>query len=131
QMLADKARGAFPPLRGSAAVTERIDTLLAALLQPDPARRPDVEAVLRELRALRPKPTAPSDAATSLRSDGPFVGRTAELDTLRAAFAETQRGKAVTVLVSGPSGIGKSELVRRFLAEVERHAGTWVLRGRC
>src|SRR5439155_10735526 len=76
QMLADKARGAFPPLRGSAAVTERIDTLLAALLQPDPARRPDAEAVLRELRALRPKLTAPSDAATSLRSDGPFVGRT-------------------------------------------------------
>ena len=40
-------------------------------------------------------------------------------------------GQAVTVLVSGPSGIGKSELVRRFLAEVERDAGTWVLRGRC
>src|SRR5262249_37503643 len=58
-----------------------------------------------------------------------FVGRTAELEALRAAFARARAGAATTVHVRGDSGIGKSELARRFADEIAAHAR--VLAGRC
>jgi class 3 adenylate cyclase len=59
----------------------------------------------------------------------PFLGRDAELDTLRAALDDTARGRASFVLVSGEPGIGKTRLVDEFV----RHVGqsTSVLRARC
>jgi DNA-binding SARP family transcriptional activator len=60
----------------------------------------------------------------------PFVGRDAELEALRAAFArarEEQTCHAVTVV--GPAGIGKSRLARELLSELEDRATVAV--GRC
>jgi DNA-binding CsgD family transcriptional regulator len=48
---------------------------------------------------------------------GAFVGRSAELDALRVELAAARAGTPRVVLVEGPPGIGKSALVRRFLAE--------------
>ena len=45
----------------------------------------------------------------------PFVGRTAELDALAGAFARAAVATGV-VWVEGPAGIGKTALVRAFLA---------------
>ena len=57
-----------------------------------------------------------------------FVGREAALASLTRAFSQVQSGTAVSVLIHGPSGIGKSALVRRFL---EQLPNVVVLRGRC
>lgn len=46
----------------------------------------------------------------------PFVGRIAELDALAAAYTQALRGHPGIVCVEGPAGIGKTALVRAFLA---------------
>jgi DNA-binding CsgD family transcriptional regulator len=49
----------------------------------------------------------------------PFVGRTAELSTLRRVRAEVEAGRPQTVLVAGPAGIGKTSLIEHFLSEAD------------
>src|SRR5271168_4579387 len=46
----------------------------------------------------------------------PFVGRKAELDALADAYAQASEGHARIVCVEGVAGIGKTALVRNFLA---------------
>jgi ATP/maltotriose-dependent transcriptional regulator MalT len=46
----------------------------------------------------------------------PFVGRKAELDALAEAYAQASDGHARIVCVEGVAGIGKTALVRNFLA---------------
>lgn len=58
-------------------------------------------------------------AAPRLAAAGtPFVGRSAELDVLRAAFARACAGEGQALLISGPAGIGKSRLVQAFRSEL-------------
>ena len=59
-----------------------------------------------------------------------FVGRTAELDRLRAAFESTRVGDPVTLCVGGEAGVGKTRLVTRFTEQVSE-AGGLVLVGGC
>src|SRR5688572_23604675 len=63
----------------------------------------------------------------------PFVGRTAELEVLLGALDDAFRdGKPLYVLVDGAAGIGKSRLVREFLAAArERASAAAILQGRC
>src|SRR5690606_5005086 len=62
----------------------------------------------------------------------PFVGRTAEIVALERAFLDARERGAVTVFVHGESGIGKSELVNRFVTSIqERDPEAIVLEGRC
>lgn len=56
-----------------------------------------------------------------------FIGREAELSALHAALASAEKGPAV-LFVSGPSGIGKSVLLRAFLQQCH---DALVLDGRC
>ena len=60
----------------------------------------------------------------------PFVGRAAELGALAAAFATARDGDSVVVALTGASGIGKTALVRHYLASLEPGAAL-VLTGRC
>ncbi len=61
---------------------------------------------------------------------GPFVGRSGELEELRAAFATAVRERTcVSATVVGPPGIGKSRLARELVASVAGDAR--VLVGRC
>lgn len=59
-------------------------------------------------------------------SSSAFVGRSAELAALRAAYQDED---VTTVLVSGEAGIGKSRLVREFTTRLG--AAPLVLTGRC
>src|SRR5439155_940868 len=62
----------------------------------------------------------------------PFVGREAQLAALADAFARVDASTTVTIHVHGPSGIGKTVLVRRFLDHVTAtRPDAIVLRGRC
>jgi class 3 adenylate cyclase/tetratricopeptide (TPR) repeat protein len=61
------------------------------------------------------------------RGDLPFVGRQPELRWLRAAFAGVAAGDGARLLtISGDAGIGKTRLVRDWLADQGRHGS-----GRC
>ena len=59
-----------------------------------------------------------------------FVGRSAELGRLEAAFAQVSSGAPVTVCVGGEAGVGKTRLVSEFAARV-RQSGGRVLLGGC
>jgi DNA-binding NarL/FixJ family response regulator len=65
--------------------------------------------------------------------EAPFVGRAAELEVLLGALDEAMSdGKPRYALVDGAAGIGKSRLVREFLAAArERASAAAILHGRC
>jgi tetratricopeptide (TPR) repeat protein len=115
-MLYEALAGArpFAPLAGP----PDLMTLATRLIARDPADRPDAAAVAAALGGARAAPFASS-------AHGRFVGRTAEFAILDAAFRAT--GPRL-VRVEGPSGIGKSALIERFL---DGCRGATVLRGRC
>jgi len=100
--------------------------LATALLQRNPILRPTGVQVLRRLGV------APEESVRAAALDrAPFIGRENDLAVLRQALSDAWRGRLTTVLVSGPSGVGKSALVRRFLDEVREQNTHVVLEGRC
>ncbi len=109
-------------------VPEDLDALCAELLRIEPGARPTGRAVLRRLGQPASRDSRPSLSSVPAFG-GTFVGRSDELGQLRAAF-QAQRPRAITVLVEGPSGVGKTALVRRFTEEVAA-SGALVLGGRC
>jgi hypothetical protein len=99
--------------------------LCMGLLQRDPAQRLTGREALRRLTG-----SDASDAIAEPRRPV-FVGRVSSLQTLDGAFADVQGGRSICVAVYGPSGIGKSALVRQFVEGTRRRARVLVLRGRC
>ena len=65
-----------------------------------------------------------------LTSTFPFVGRAAELETLRTLMPRAEGEGRRVVLLGGEPGSGKSRLVREFAAEAARD-GALVLYGAC
>ena len=65
-----------------------------------------------------------------LTSTFPFVGRSAELETLRALMPTAEGEGRRVVLLGGEPGSGKSRLVREFAAEAAGD-GALVLYGAC
>lgn len=102
-----------------------LDRLCMALLARDPALRPEGSAILDLLCGDSERTLPPRH-----RTETPLLGREAELQRIEAAMRDVSRGKGRVVLVAGRSGIGKSSLIRHFLAR-ERRNGAVVLTGRC
>ena len=86
------------------------------------------EAV-RVFRAVAPREVRSRIDAAAARGLSPFVGRTAELDHLRALFAEVRGEPGRTVILTSPPGIGKSRLLRELHVALADE-GTW-LEGHC
>jgi DNA-binding CsgD family transcriptional regulator len=74
-------------------------------------------------RALRDRPGGGEPEALAVAAR--FVGRQAELDTLEDELRQACNGQPRVVRIQGPSGIGKSALVDRFL---RHHPDLQVLR---
>lgn len=100
--LAAKGRAALGPIYGP---------LVAGLLDPTPEKRPTAKDILAALGG-------PVDVARrQAGSRAPFVGRRTEIERLQRALDLAIASKTMSVVhVSGVSGIGKSELMRRFIA---------------
>lgn len=107
-----------------------LDELCVNLLQIQPSRRPTGKDVLHCLQGDAASSHSPAQSVT-IRKQA-FVGRQQELDQLQTAYRDMREGHAVTMLVTGESGVGKSFLVRCFTdALVAQEPELLVLVGRC
>ena len=127
EIMSDKQTGSPPAMRG---VPEDLETLCLGLLDPDPASRVQGVEVLHRLAGQ--SAFGPSiDSGRQASVETPFVGRERILEEMTAAFEASRRG-AVAVYLSGVSGMGKTALIERFIAQVDASAErTVVLAGRC
>jgi tetratricopeptide (TPR) repeat protein len=113
-------------------VPDDLNTLCMQLLQRDATKRPDGAAILRALRSKRAASLpVPAAGQQGRKTRAAFVGRDAQLRELQAALSVTEAGQPVLALVHGPSGIGKSTLVHRFIETVSEADQAIVLQGRC
>jgi len=127
-LLAGRPAQPLAPLPG---LPDELNRMLAALLAREPGERWGAGEILAALDALSPAGAGAEAAVAPARVETPFVGRDAELAALRAAYELVTPYQPVVAHVRGASGIGKSELLRRFLTRLEREEGVVVLRGRC
>lgn len=115
-------------------VPPALRSLVESMLDPDPNRRPsgsEVSGVLSDCVAFGEASSAsPVWLSNQAHPDDAFVARDEELGTLTQAYAAACQGTSKLVEIVGPSGIGKTALVRRFLAGVSP-ASTLVIEGRC
>jgi class 3 adenylate cyclase len=106
-----------------ALVRGRVETRIVG---PQPFRGFTVPVVVHLLQA--------ADASLSRldvagrRGLSPFVDRQAELNVLEAAYARAAAGKGCAVALVGDPGVGKSRLIREFVAA---RSGVRVLEARC
>ncbi|HZU39347.1 MAG TPA: protein kinase [Gemmataceae bacterium] len=128
-LLAKQQRDPSPPHCLAANVPEDLEALCMRLLQRQPGARPAGRDVLQILQGV---PIAiPASLPARPAMGMPFLGRRPQLEALHDAFAAVRQGHTKTVLVHGPSGMGKSRLVQHFLdAEMPRD-NVVVLTGRC
>ncbi|HEY1336640.1 MAG TPA: AAA family ATPase, partial [Bryobacteraceae bacterium] len=112
-----------PPSHLDAQTPADLDELCRRLLRWDPRERPSGREVLRLL-------TGSDDMPAPVR-DAPLVGRAREMAALRGAFDTAGGGGTAVVCVTGPSGAGKTALVRQFVRELPRDGTALALSGRC
>jgi tetratricopeptide (TPR) repeat protein len=110
-------------------VPRDLSAICMGLLRRDPEQRLSGSAALQQLRRDN-VPPGPGITRTGIR-ETPFVGRDGPLRKLNDAFLAVRSGGAAVVSVSGPSGIGKSALVRCFLSQIVASHDVIVLSGRC
>jgi len=115
----------------AAGVPRDLDDLCAALLDVDPAARPNGAEVIDRLLGTASSAPAAGASATAATVRPIFVGREAELRRLNDAFAVTGGGALQVAVIEGDPGIGKTELVQEFLRTLELAERPVVLRGRC
>jgi serine/threonine protein kinase len=128
EILMAKQRTEPPPPRTSvAAVPPDLDALCTDLLRFEPSARPTGREVMQRLGMRSPTRRAISVGSMPTQTP-PFVGRQRELEALQEAFEQSRSG-AVTVVIEGESGVGKSALVRRFTDSLGEDVV--VLGGRC
>ena len=109
-----------------------LDEICMALLDRDPALRISGRDVLGQLAGHQgPLSSLEFGAAAEAIADSVFVGREASLDVLTAAFASVAAGRSASVIIYGPSGIGKSALVQRFIDRRLSEQPILLLRSRC
>jgi hypothetical protein len=119
-------------------VPEDLDRLTVELLRRNPQDRPSGREVIQRLsdeRGARSEDrgakTEEGGARSAPRHGVSLIGRKRHLELLAAAFETTRQGQTVVVHVHGPSGVGKSALVRYFLDGLVEREEAVVLAGQC
>ena len=113
-------------------IPDGLSALCGRLLERDPGARPSDADVLSALQRIWPSSDVAGQQPAVRAERGPFVGRETQIALLDRAFEASILGGAQTVFVHGASGIGKTALVRRFLALLrERESDLVILEGRC
>jgi eukaryotic-like serine/threonine-protein kinase len=127
-LLRKRSDDPLDPSQVAPGVPAALCAICMGLLRRDPEHRLSGADVLR-LLTNAPAPVV-SETTAGMR-DTLFVGRAHQLSMLTDAFLAVANGGAAAVSVYGPSGIGKSALVRRFVSQLGARDDVVVLSGRC
>jgi eukaryotic-like serine/threonine-protein kinase len=111
-------------------VPPALNALCMGLLRRSPADRLTGTAIVQALAPTRAFGETGEAPETQETQETPFIGRDRQLASLADAFAAVATGLRRSVVVYGPSGIGKSALVRRFLSRLPADEVV-ALAGRC
>jgi serine/threonine protein kinase len=125
----DGKRTRTPPdaIALSPEIPEDLNALCRDLLQRNAADRPSAADIFRRLGAPVGRRRRTPDSSTAI-----FVGRDHALTRLDEIFTAVQSSRAgIVVNIAGPSGIGKSTLVREFHNRLSQRRDVLVLQGRC
>ncbi|MDI1447274.1 AAA family ATPase [Polyangium sp. 6x1] len=121
-----------PPLDEVAPeVPSAVAAIVSKLLAKDPDRRyqtakgvaEDLEEALRALQergTVEPFALGKKDFSRKLRLPQVLVGREQDVERVGESFARAARGAAELLLVGGPSGIGKTALVRTVYHDIAK-----------
>jgi serine/threonine protein kinase len=122
-----------PPDRLAAQVSAELSALCMGLLNRKPEQRSGAPEIRATLEVGAADGATRAAVALPLRSPRTLlVARTTQLDALGRAFDIVNSGRAVAVHMTGPSGIGKTTLVRHFLSRVrELDPSARILFGGC
>jgi serine/threonine protein kinase/tetratricopeptide (TPR) repeat protein len=124
-----------PPSTHVPGLPADLESLCVDLLAKSPRERPSGEAILARLGGTvattgRQRPGNSAAPRSGVRHA--FVGREAELRALERAFEHTRRGGAAVAWLHGPSGMGKSALLRELCGRIRgASADAVILSGRC
>ena len=112
-----------PPIEIVPGISPELNELCLNLLEPDPLKRARYGEVVRLLSpaagAMRPEP-----------SGAPFIGRDEPLQWLSDAYALAEN-RPVLVHLRGPSGIGKTALLREWMRRMANQPAALVFSGCC
>jgi len=109
-------------------VPSDLDDLVVALLARDSAARPGAAEILRCLGG-QPTDDASRPSLLQPRDSPEFIGRETELALLERLFDDGPTTCAVRVL--GPSGIGKTSIVRTLFDSLRERSDTLLLQSKC
>ena len=116
-LAAKQSRGAPAPRSLVAGLPDALNELCCRLLERRPESRPSDADVLHALGRIWPAASISARPAGIRSHPAPLVGRQPQLEVLAQAFAARTRLPQI-VFVHGASGMGKSFIIRRFLARV-------------
>jgi DNA-binding winged helix-turn-helix (wHTH) protein len=137
-------RAAWPNARVEEGQVKQFIAQLRQLLHDDPEAPRFIETVhgrgyrfvgairLRSRAAMVPEvPDAPESSSLPHAQNDELIGRDRELGVLYQLFRDVSSGQRQTCLICGEPGIGKSALVKHFVAHVARSEPVWHLRAKC
>jgi len=109
-----------------------LDALCTELLARAPEERPSGSQLLTRLGVEQAAQPGAFEGARVDDQMVPFAGREEDLRQLQHSFETVSAGQPSVVMVRGPSGIGKSALVRRFIDSLRvSNPDVVTLEGRC
>lgn len=118
-----------------------VAAIVAKLLSKDPERRyqtakgiaEDLEHALSELEQrgqVAPLQLGRRDFSPKLRLPQGLIGRETEIEQVGRSFMRAARGDVELLLIGGPSGIGKTALVRTVYRDIARQGRGTLLMGK-
>lgn len=139
QILAQKTQYDAPKVRSlNKDAPEDLSILCDRLLTRDAGERIRSRAILEQFSGRSDHAVTAAMPSVGRGQDIFFVGREREREAIQAAFDGVQATRSArTVVISGPSGIGKSSLIQQALRDIEKNdampaaVALTVLSGRC
>jgi serine/threonine protein kinase len=116
-----ESRAPLSPDPASSRILQELHALCHDLLQEAPADRPSGLEILNRL----------SGSQVEAGPGAVWIGRDQEIQELARAAEVVRQGQPLVVLLHGPSGIGKTAVANRVLADLNRRERVIIFRGRC